>query len=74
VCISCTNKGLNTINMHGATTKIIKCIFLLFFADSTGIELQSMARYTLPFSCKYSPKYFEKRVVVKPLTRLKENE
>jgi len=26
VCIGWTNKGLNTINMHGATTKITKII------------------------------------------------
>ena len=34
MCLSWTNKGLNTINMHGAITKIILCMFILHTATN----------------------------------------
>jgi len=34
VCVSWTNKGLNTINMRGATTKIVLCMFKLHTATN----------------------------------------
>jgi len=52
VCISWTNKGLNTTNMHGATTKTFKFINTVFIQieeKTQGFDLQQHRSVSLKF-------------------------